>query len=193
METLSPPVVTSVPATDLPRWNEASTRLTQYLAAHRLASHLHRADLAEEILDEAQARHRERPDAEPVTLTMDVAQERIEKWFAGILEDTASPVGRRVENGRVAIWLTRANDLWPARFAAAELPDDMRRALCESSVRTGPDLAVTSMTSRGVDFGPMETLARQTWQNWDWAALARAGLFWAGVYALGYCLILAWT
>ena len=51
---------------------------------------------------------------------------------------------------------------------------------------TGPDLNVSSMTPRHLDYGPMLDFARQTWHRWDAKEFFIALAFWAGVYTVFY-------
>jgi hypothetical protein len=51
---------------------------------------------------------------------------------------------------------------------------------------TGPDLKVSSMTPRHLDYGPMLALAKQTWHRWNTKAAIIALLFWTGVYFVFY-------
>jgi len=189
METLSPDPKPTVVSDDLDRWNQASLRLTHYLRAYRLASHLHQTKLVTRILTEARQEHLQRPEAEPVTLTMELAKRRIGDWFARMLEGSDIPAERRLEAGLLAYRLSHASERWPGKFLEEDVPAEMGEAMRASTVRTGPDLMVSSMTSRGVDFGQIETIARQTWQQWDFAQIGRAVFFWGGIYAIGYYFI----
>jgi len=50
----------------------------------------------------------------------------------------------------------------------------------------GPDLKVSSMTPRHLDYGPMLHFARQTWHRWSSREILIAMLFWVGVYFVFY-------
>ena len=62
----------------------------------------------------------------------------------------------------------------------------MRQALRETLLVTGPDLNVSSMTPRHLDYGPMLQFARQTWHLWNAKEFFIALVFWAGIYCVFY-------
>jgi hypothetical protein len=74
----------------------------------------------------------------------------------------------------------------PAAFLGRELTAETRDSLRRTLVLTGPDLTISSMTPRHLDYGPLLDLARQTWHRWDTRTFATAILFWLGVYAICY-------
>jgi hypothetical protein len=55
-------------------------------------------------------------------------------------------------------------------------------------VPTAPELRISSMTSRPVDYGPLVEL--ELLPEEEWASLLKAALFWLAVYAVGYFFIL---
>jgi hypothetical protein len=57
-----------------------------------------------------------------------------------------------------------------------------------SLVPTGPELQLSSMTSRPVDYGPLVEL--EFLPEKEWASLLKAALFWLAVYLMGYFFIL---
>ena len=71
-------------------------------------------------------------------------------------------------------------------FLASPVPEEMRQALRESLISTGPDLNVSSMTPRHLDFGPMLEIARQTWHRWSPKEFLVALIFWGAVYSFFY-------
>ena len=54
--------------------------------------------------------------------------------------------------------------------------------LSRVSVRTGPDLAISSMTPREMDYGAMETIAKGTWHRFAWTPLLRAAGLWTAIF-----------
>ena len=62
----------------------------------------------------------------------------------------------------------------------------MRQALRETLIVTGPDLNVSSMTPRHLDYGPMLQFAQQTWHRVELKEFVIAVALWAAVYTVFY-------
>jgi len=72
-------------------WNEAASRLEDYLRAHRIADRERLLRLNLELLEEAHRLHAATPDRSPLDVTMRLAADRIEAWFSRIVDDTSPP------------------------------------------------------------------------------------------------------
>jgi hypothetical protein len=167
-------------------WNDAYDRLVLYLRTFDLGDHAHVARLALEILQQARDRHAAGDTREPTTLTLALTQKRIAEWLAANLpqhDDTASEL---LPSGYIAILLSRAYENAPSSFLATPVPEELRLALQETLIVTGPDLNVSSMTPRHLDYGPMLQFARQTWHRVDPKEFVIAVGFWGAVYAVFY-------
>ena len=106
-------------------------------------------------------------------------------WPSNLGEENKSP-SHLLPAGYIAVLLSRVNRTAPATFLDGPLPEELRQALRETLIVTGPDLNISSMTPRHLDFGPMLQFAQQTWHRWDAKELLIALLFWAGVYTVFY-------
>jgi hypothetical protein len=177
MEPLDPPT----PPDEREAWNLAYDRLIQFLNTFALGDHARISKLALEFLDRARELHRAEPSREPVTVTMRYAQQSIVAWMAENLQEDEAP-SRIVAAGYVALLLSRLNLTAPGAFLQSPLPPDLRERMQRTLVVTGPDLNVSSMTPRHLDYGPMLDLARQTWHRWDARTFFVALAFWACVY-----------
>jgi hypothetical protein len=167
-------------------WNDAYDRLLLYLRTLDLDDHAYVSRLALEILQQAKDRHAAGDGRDPTTLTLALAQQRIAEWLALNLprqDDAASEV---LPSGYIAILLSRAYRDAPTSFLVTPVPEELRQALHESLVVTGPDLNVSSMTPRHIDYGPMLQFARQTWHRVDPKEFVIAVGFWSAVYAVFY-------
>lgn len=168
-------------------WDEALERVQVYLGTLKIGGAEHRARMALRLLERAKSLAAEKPGQEPIVLVMDLVNEDLEKWFGEVLPGV--PPAKRVPMGLVALRMTGAAERWPDVVMDHEAPDEMKAQLAGVTVRSGPDLAVSSMISRPMDYGPMETLAQETWHHFAWAPLARAALLWTGIFFLGLFLI----
>ena len=166
-------------------WNRAYDRLVQYLATFSLGDHIHVSRLALELLDQAREAHRQNPDRDPVAVTMEDARGKLKRWLAENLPRDAEPE-RIMTTGCVALLLSRLYQTAPDSFLQSPLPEPVRASLQQTLLTTGPDLNVSSMTPRHLDYGPMLGLARQTWHRWDAKTFFIALLFWTAVYAALY-------
>ena len=176
----------SVAPTDVEAWNQAYDRLVNFLGTFELGDHARVSQLALNLFRQAQDLHRQDPSRDPTTLTLSQAQKNLAEWLAtNLAEENKSP-SHVLPIGYIAVLLSRVNRSAPHTFLASPLPEELRQALRETLLVTGPDLNVSSMTPRHLDFGPMLQFAKQTWHRWDTKELLIALLFWAGVYTVFY-------
>lgn len=167
-------------------WNEAYDRLQKYLDGFMLHDHPEVSRLALKILDQAHELHRQNPSRHPTTIVMEQTQKAMVDWLAANLEATDRSPAQIYSTGGVALLLSRTAETEPAAFLASPLPENLRQAIRETLLVTGPDLNVSSMTPRHLDYGPMLDLAKRTWHRWNGRAILIAMLFWVGVYIVAY-------
>jgi hypothetical protein len=167
-------------------WNDAYDRLVLYLRTFDLADHAHVSRVALSLLEQAKEAHKSDGSREPTALTLSLAQQKIAEWLAFNLPQADLSRSNLLSAGCVAILLSRAYRTAPGSFLASPVPEEMRQALRESLISTGPDLNVSSMTPRHLDYGPMLQFARQTWHRVDIREFVIAIAFWGAVYAVFY-------
>jgi hypothetical protein len=176
----------------LEAWNAAYVRVEDYLRAHRIHNRLHQSRLILRILELAARRHEENPGLDPTTLAAEEAERLMDAWFGEVLGEKDLPHDRIAVTGRVALLLTDGAEKNPYAFLDEErIPPEFARALQQSSIEAGPDLAVSSMVPRPIDLGPITGVAGETierFEKWPvlrtlalWAlfAAALAGIFFA--------------
>lgn len=177
----------NVPA-EIMEWNQAHERLRLYLETFALGDEIQLERIALRLLDEAREKHRADPAQAPIAVTLRHAQGELTRWLARSLGEPERQEAQVLAGGTIALLLSGLAQERPGTFLAepsAETGDLLRRTL----IVTGPDLTVSSMTPRHLDYGPMLNLARQTWHRWDAKSFAAAVLFWFGVYGICYwCL-----
>jgi hypothetical protein len=178
--------ITELPVQDQEAWNEAYDRLLNFLHTFRLHDHAHVSEKALELFRQAQAAHKLDPSRDPASHTMKQAHQHLVEWLATNLGEENRTPSHVLSTGYIALLLSQVYRTAPKSFLANPLPEELRQALRESLIVTGPDLNVSSMTPRHLDYGPMLQLARQTWHRWDAKELAIALAFWAAVYTVFY-------
>jgi hypothetical protein len=167
-------------------WNQAYDRLLNFLRTFQLGEHAHVSELALTIFRQAKELYRQDPSRNPTAVALGLAQESLAHWLATNLDQENKSPSRVLPTGYIAVLLSRVNRTAPATFLDGPLPEELRQALLETLIVTGPDLNISSMTPRHLDFGPMLQFAQQTWHRWDAKELLIALLFWAGVYTVFY-------
>jgi hypothetical protein len=167
-------------------WNQAHDRLQDFLNTFALDDHAQVSRLTLKLLDQAQELHRQDSSLEPVSLAMAQAQKRVEEWFASNLEMQNQPPSHLVASGYVALLLNRTFRAAPETFLTSPLPENLKESMRRTLLVIGPDLKISSMTPRDIDYGPMLNLAQRTWHRWNNREIIIALLFWAGVYCVFY-------
>lgn len=167
-------------------WNEAADRLARFIDTFALNDRIHVSRLTLRLLDEARQVYERDKSQTPTTLVMEKMQQLLADWLAVNLGEQGRPRSEILASGYIALLLSRLNQTAPGLFLAAPLPDDLQKAMRQTLIETGPDLNVSSMTPRHLDYGPMLQLAQQTWHRFDLRATLTALIFWACVYCIFY-------
>jgi hypothetical protein len=180
------PINRPSPSTEQELWNAAYDRLLNFLRTFALNDHAHVSKTALHLFSEAQEAHRLDPSRDPTSRTMEQAQKHLTEWLAVNLGEQNRAPSHILSTGYIALLLSQVYRTSPDSFLANPLPEELRQALRETLIVTGPGLNVSSMSPRHLDYGPMLQLARQTWHRWDAKELIIAVVFWAGVYTIFY-------
>jgi hypothetical protein len=183
---VSAPAPIPPPSSDRESWNEAYDRLFHFLRAFKLTDHAHVSQTALNLFHDAQKAHAKDPSRDPVTHTMEQAQTHLAEWLAINLGEENRAPAHILSTGYTALLLSQVYRTSPASFLANPVPEELRQALRETLIVAGPDLNVSSMTPRHLDFGPMLQLARQTWHRWNAKEIIVAFVFWTSVYFFFY-------
>lgn len=171
---------------DQAAWNQAYDRLQNFLKTFILNDRTQVARLSLKLLDEARELHGRDPTQDPTTLTMKHAQKLLAEWLTTSLESQDKTPSQVFSSGYTALLLSQAFRTNPHAFLASPFPDDLRHAMRHTLIVTGPDLNISSMTPRALDYGPMLDLAKQTWQRWNAREILIAAVFWTGIYFIFY-------
>ncbi len=178
--------VTNPATSDQQAWNDAYDRLVNFLLTFQLADHAHVSQKALELFQDAQNAHRADPTRNPATHTMEQAQKHLAEWLATNLGAENRTPSHILSTGYIALLLSQVYRTAPRSFLANPVPEELRQALRETLVVAGPDINISSMTPRHLDFGPMLEIARQTWHRWSIKEFVVALIFWGAVYTFFY-------
>ncbi|MDI1337889.1 MAG: hypothetical protein PSU94_17045 [Lacunisphaera sp.] len=164
----------------LDQWNDAYVRVEDYLRAHRVHNRLHQSRLIERILSEAARRHAEAPALDPSTLAIEETDRLMDEWFGELLGEKGLPHDRLATEGRVAMLLSEGMQRWPYAFLdERKIPAEFTAAMRQSSIKAGPDLAVSSMVPREIDLGTITEAAGYTLERIEKLPVLRVLLLWA--------------
>lgn len=164
----------------LDQWNAAYVRAEDYLRAHRIHNRLHQSHLIEKILQRAARRHAENPQLDPLRLTAEETERLMDTWFAEVLGVKDLSHERLATDGRVALLLCDGTKRWPYAFLdTAQVPEDFRREMQDSSMKAGPDLAVSNMVPRPIDLGLITEAAGETLEQFERYPLLRTLALWS--------------
>jgi hypothetical protein len=170
-------------------WNEAYVRMEDYLRAHRIHYRLHQPRLIRTILERAAGRHAADPTLEPIVLAAEEIELLMDEWFAAVLDERGQPHARIAVDGRVALLLCDGPQRWPSAFLDEQnVPGEFVQAMRASSIKAGPDLEVSSMVARPIDFGPISEAAEETLERFERWPLLRTLLLWL-LFAGGLAVI----
>ena len=160
-------------------WNAAYVRVEDYLRAHRIHNRLHQSRIIEKILERAARRHAQHPALEPTTIAAEETEAMIDAWFGEVFGQRGQPHDRIAIDGRLALLLSDGPQKWPYAFLDDDhIPDDFAQAMQSSFMQAGPDLAVSSMVPRSIEFGAISEVAGETLERIEKWPLLRALFLW---------------
>ena len=165
-----------------PAWDEAFLRVESYLRAHQIESRIVLNRLVVEIVRAARnaAGSAAGGGQDPISLAMGEAERRTTEWFARVLGDAADPDDERLgTRGRIALVMADVPARWPQHFLAATPPPaELVEAMRAASIEAGPELELTRMVPRPLDFGPIANVADETWKTFARWPILRAVFGW---------------
>ncbi len=181
---MEPPAATEMPAAFRPstgtpaQWSAAFARVEEYLRAHRVHDRLHQIRLINRILNRAAIRHAADPSVEPTVFAAEEIEAEMDAWFLAVLGEREAPRHSIAVDGRVALLLSDGIEKWPQTVLAADVPVELIQAMRDSSMRAGPDMAVSSMVPRPIEFGPIPDAAGETLERMERWPILRVLILW---------------
>lgn len=167
---------------DSKAWDEALARLMTFLAAMEIGGLEHRTEMAMKIVTQARQTFDPASGKTPVEETMSTANAMLRDWFSKALELPASQGQSLISAGLFALRVTHVGERWPDCVLNGDPPEELKRELRSIHAMTGPDLSISSMTPREMDYGPLEDIAGETWHRFAWAPLVRAAIIWTVIF-----------
>lgn len=161
-------------------WDEAMERLMEYFHAMDFGGLEHRTRKAVELVSHAKATLPE--GALPLEWTMQTASRALTDWFALALAEAVPAATHKFSAGLLAWHVTGGSARWGDVLLNGEPPADLRKAFAGVRAQTGPDLSVSRMIPRDMDFGPLEGIAQETIQRFAWAPILQALLLWTAIF-----------
>lgn len=200
--TVSMPSLPVIPDSPDHAWDEAFSRVESYLRAHQIESRLVLNRLAFEIISTARSAAARtgapgsagaNAGADAVSLAMREAERRTMVWFRDVLGDAVDPEDERLgTRGRIALVLADVPFRWPGHFLSATPPPaELVEAMRAAYIEAGPEMELTRMVPRPMDFGPIANVADEAWKTFARWPLLRAIIGW--LFFVGLLAALWWA
>jgi hypothetical protein len=167
-----------------PTWDEAFLRVESYLRAYGLESRVRLNQITSEVIQEAQAYWRGGAEPSPITLSMQLARDRIDAWLAKI-ELAPEPTGEKTgADARVALILADLPGRWASYFLSAHaLPEEFVNSLNSTRVLPTPEMRISNMPPAPLEFVGAESAIPER-SAWSSSAFSKAALGW--IFILGF-------
>ncbi len=160
-------------------WNEAYEKVENYLRACRINSRLHRAQLISRILKRVASRGAMADGTPLSTAAIRETQRMLDSWCQRLMQPHAQSTDFSPVDGRVGLLLCDGPDRWPDAFLAdGELPSDLVREMRASMLVAGPNLQISNMVPRPIDFGWFPEIAGDTLEHLERRPLLKAFVLW---------------
>jgi len=144
-------------------WNEAYEKVENYLRACRINSRLHRARLIHRILQRVSEHGPVFTGEALSTVAIRETQIMMGEWFARMLQPASENEENSLVAGRVALLLCDGSDRWPYAFLTTDdLPPDLVTEMRKSMLVAGPNLEISNMVPRPIDYGWFPEIAGDT-------------------------------
>ena len=163
-------------------WNDACTRVDDYLRAHRIRNKLHQQRLLVLALTRAATCHQANPTRPPVVYAVEEIDRIIDLWFKKILQGEHIDPDVLETQGRVGMLVADLPAQWPYLFSDSEqLPEEIRKRMRETTIQAGPTLQLSSMVPRPIDLGVITETAGDTWESFEKWPMLKLFFLW-GVF-----------
>lgn len=166
-------------------WDAAYLRLEDYLRAHGVEPRERLLELVLDIAGRAKILHARHSGKSPTEVTMELAIGKTDAWFS-VLAGEPDKVAR----ARVAFFSAPFQQKWAPVFLNPVLPDGLLAEVRSACIDAGPALDFQSLVRKEMDYGAMEDLARETWDQFSWSHVLRAFVLWVAVFFIAYGIYL---
>lgn len=166
-------------------WNEALFRVEDYLRAHRFYNMLRQNEVATKIIRIAKEKYKKNPHKSPVSIAMEELQVLIDSWFEQLIDQHNITESQIITRARLAVFLTVPSRLWSESLLSHKISNELLQMTHEKILQTGPELEITSMVPRNIDFGPLATITQKnTWEKLSLQSFILSIMFWIAIFVL---------
>lgn len=158
-------------------WDPACRRIEEYLRAHAVVPRERLIALTLGILQEAKSLHAQDPSGTPLECAMNLVVRKSDDWFSLLAGDPS-----KASRARLAYFSSGRNDLFLEPSPPAEFVSSIRSA----GIEAGPALEFQSLIRKELDYGAMEDIARETWEQFSWRHVLRAFVLWLVVFLVAW-------
>lgn len=146
---------TAFQTANLSAWDEAFRRVESCLRSHGIESRVQLNLQATDIIAAARQLAEVQPAIAPVTLAMQITEERICAWCRRILMVEGEGDERFHARARLALIMADVPVRWPQHFlAAGPIPRELIEAMQACSVQPGPEVVFTNMAPQPIELHP---------------------------------------
>jgi hypothetical protein len=166
-------------------WDAACLRLEDYLRAHGVEPRERLLSLTLEMMHEAKRHHSQDPGKSALETTMDLAMAKTNAWFSAL---AGSP--EKASRARVAFFSIPIQSKWASAFLSPSPHGELVAQIRAASHEAGPALDFQSLVRKEMNYGAMENIARETWDQFSWSHVLRAFVIWVVVFLAAYGIYL---
>jgi hypothetical protein len=160
---------------DRGKWNEALQRVRLYVSGMLREDEWHLTETCLAILAEARRRHAADPGREPLELALAAAEDHLIGHLR--VRQPGSPEEKRILADEIVLHLL-------ARARVHQEKPSLATEAAELSRLKGRSLAVSSMTARPIDYGPLVEV--ETGMEKEWRPVVKVAAFWFAFYWMVY-------
>lgn len=169
-------------------WEEAYGRVEAYFAALQIRNKLLLSRLVSRVLDRAASRLEAGESVDATTAAIQEVERVLETWFREVLDRPDTPTPELLRRGRLALLIAHVPQRWPLSFLApSPWPDDFVAEMRAAYVDAGPQFQGAPMKARGIDFGPLSSIAESGLRHLERWPMMKAAVVWGGL-----CALFAW-
>ncbi len=162
-------------------WDAACLRLEDYLRAHGVEPRERLLSLTLEMIREARNLHAQSPAKSPLETTMGLAIGRTDAWFSALAE-----IPDHAARTRVAFFSEPIQKKWASAFLIPSPPAELLAEVRSAGIQAGPALDFQSVVRKEMNYGAMEDIARETWDQFSWSHVLRAFALWVVLFFVAY-------
>lgn len=173
---------------DRSQWNRAASQLRLYLRQLGIRDELSLAALETKILLRAMLQHDAEPNGStPLVLTLRCVQQLLSEWLGQALPESEQSHEQFFSEGITSLRLSRLMNEDRDGILSVAPSEVVKESLRRNTSQACPELSVSNMTARAVDYGPLVNVEPD--QRGEWTPIFLTLSFWATIYVIGYSFL----